>query len=82
MKKTDNTELQVRDIMAEFSLTDDDFSDEIDSLTFISLMIAIEDKFDIVIEDDKMIISEFANVGEITDYVNSRLADKEFGING
>lgn len=67
---------KIRDLMTKNELYNDDFSNEIDSLTFISLIVEIEETFDILIEEEKLIISEFANMDSIAEYVLERLAIK------
>lgn len=63
---------RIKELMSKYELINDDFSDEIDSITFISLTVDIEDEFDIVIEEEKLIISEFANLDSIAEYVFER----------
>ena len=71
------SESAIRSIMAKYGLYSEDFSEEVDSITFISLMVDIEDRFDIVIEDETMLISEFANVRSICEYVDAQLKVKK-----
>lgn len=63
---------KIKALMSKYELINDDFSEEIDSITFISLTVDIEDEFDIVIEEEKLIISEFANLDSIAEYVLER----------
>ncbi|WP_153503479.1 acyl carrier protein [Cumulibacter manganitolerans] len=47
---------------------------ELDSLGVVSLVAAIEDRFDIVIDDDEFGEELFETVGSLTDFVDSKLA--------
>ncbi len=63
---------EIKNILSKYNLFHDDFSEEINSIEFITLIIDIEDTFDIVIEEEKLVISDFANVNSITEYIIER----------
>ncbi|MCI8826116.1 MAG: hypothetical protein K1W19_17885 [Lachnospiraceae bacterium] len=63
---------KIKEIMCKYELYNADFKEEIDSITFISLIVDIEDEFNIIIEEEKLIIREFANIDSITEYVLER----------
>ena len=47
---------------------------ELDSLGVVELAAALEDRFDIVIDDDDFTGEVFESVGTLTDFVDGRLA--------
>ena len=47
---------------------------ELDSLGVVELAAALEDRFDIVIDDDDFTGEVFESVGTLTDFVDDRLA--------
>lgn len=47
---------------------------ELDSMAVVSLITALEERFDIVIEDDDIDGATFSTVGALTDFVDSKLA--------
>jgi acyl carrier protein len=47
---------------------------ELDSLGVVELAAALEDRFDIVIEDEDFTGEVFESVGTLTDFIDSRLA--------
>lgn len=47
---------------------------DLDSIAVVNLMLAIEDRFGIVIEDDEVEESLFATLGSLTDFVRLKLA--------
>ena len=49
---------------------------ELDSMAAVSLLIAIEDRFDIVLEDDEVSADIFQTFGTIYKFVSSKLDQK------
>ena len=47
---------------------------ELDSFGVVQLVVAIEERFDIVIDDDEFGEDLFETVGSLTDFVDSKLA--------
>ncbi|WP_158866151.1 acyl carrier protein [Leifsonia sp. AG29] len=47
---------------------------ELDSFGVVQLVAAIEDRFDIVIDDDEFGADLFETVGSLTDFVDAKLA--------
>jgi acyl carrier protein len=47
---------------------------ELDSFGVVHLVVAIEDRFDIVIDDEEFGADLFETVGSLTDFVDSKLA--------
>ncbi len=47
---------------------------ELDSFGVVNLVVALEERFDIVIDDDEFGEDLFENVGTLTDFVDSKLA--------
>lgn len=47
---------------------------ELDSMAVVSLITAMEDRFDIIVDDDDIDGSTFATLGSLTDFVRSKLA--------
>jgi acyl carrier protein len=50
---------------------------ELDSLGVVELAAALEDRFDIVIDDDDFTGEVFESVGTLTDFVDDRLASAD-----
>ena len=47
---------------------------ELDSFGVVNLVVALEERFDIVIDDDEFGEDLFESVGALTDFVDSKLA--------
>lgn len=47
---------------------------ELDSFGVVQLVVALEERFDIVIDDDEFGADLFETVGSLTDFVDSKLA--------
>jgi acyl carrier protein len=47
---------------------------ELDSMAVVSLITALESRFDMVIDDDDIDGSTFATVGSLSDFVRAKLA--------
>ena len=47
---------------------------ELDSMAVVTLITAIEDRFDIVVEDDEISAEVFETVGSLTDFVAGKVA--------
>ncbi|MCP5419630.1 MAG: acyl carrier protein [Gammaproteobacteria bacterium] len=47
---------------------------ELDSVSVLALLIALEDRFGIAIADDEISSADFATVGSFYEFVNSKLA--------
>ena len=47
---------------------------ELDSMAVVSLITALEERFDMVIEDDDIDGSVFATLGSLTEFVRGKLA--------
>ncbi len=47
---------------------------ELDSFGVVNLVVALEERFDIVIDDDEFGEDLFESVGTLTDFVDSKLA--------
>lgn len=56
-----------------------DFIDDLgmDSITFISIVVEIEDRFDIIVPDDMLLIGNFRNVDDIVNCVVSDMQKSE-----
>lgn len=48
---------------------------ELDSMAVITLIQAIEDKFDFLVDDDDITAETFDTIGSLTDFINSKLLD-------
>ena len=46
---------------------------ELDSMAVASVIASLEDRFDIVVEDDEISADTFRTVGSLTDYVEQKL---------
>lgn len=46
---------------------------ELDSMAVVSLITALEDRFDIIVDDDDIDGNTFATLGSLTDYVASKI---------
>lgn len=46
---------------------------ELDSMAVVSLITSLEDRFDVVVDDDEIDGSTFASVGSLVDFVNGKL---------
>lgn len=51
----------------------DDFKDDLDSLSFISLIIDIENSFDIVISNEELVMDKFCKIDYIVNYLKLEL---------
>jgi len=81
-----NTEDAVREVLIdtlELSQTPSDLTrdtalfgslPELDSFGVVHLVVAIEERFDIVIDDEEFGADLFETVGSLTDFVDSKLA--------
>ena len=47
---------------------------ELDSMAVVSLITTLEERFGIVVDDDDIDGSTFANVGTLTDFVSAKIA--------
>jgi acyl carrier protein len=47
---------------------------EFDSMAVVTIVTALEEQFDIVIEDDDLTAEVFATVGSLADFVDHKLA--------
>ncbi len=50
---------------------DDDLTEDIDSLTFIKLLVAVDEEFGISIEDDDFDLENFNTINAIINYIES-----------
>lgn len=48
---------------------------ELDSMAVVSLITGLEDRFELVVDDDDIDASTFATVGSLCDFVHSKLAN-------
>jgi len=48
--------------------------EELDSMSFIQLVVAVEKEFNIEFDDDKLLISEFIDVKSMVEYVESKIS--------
>lgn len=46
---------------------------ELDSMAVVSLITSLEDRFDVVVDDDEIDGSTFASVGSLVDFVSAKL---------
>ena len=46
---------------------------ELDSMAVVSLITSLEDRFDVVVDDDEIDGSTFASVGSLVDFVSGKL---------
>ena len=47
---------------------------ELDSMAVVTVITAIEETFDVVVEDDEITAATFETVGSLTDFVDEKLA--------
>lgn len=47
---------------------------ELDSMAVVSLVTGLEDRFDLIVEDDEIDGETFANVGTLVDFVKGKIA--------
>lgn len=47
---------------------------ELDSMAVVTLITTIEERFDVVVDDDDIDGSTFATVGSLTDFITGKLA--------
>lgn len=52
------------------------FNCGITSVLFVKIAVALEEKFDIIFEEDKLFLNAFESMGEFIDYVISLLPDE------
>lgn len=64
--KEQSIELQLDSILADL----------IDSITFVKMVVSLEEEFDLEFEDQMLIISKFEKTEDLVDYVKSRLDKK------
>lgn len=57
----------------EITLNDSLESLQVNSITFIKIIIALEEEFGIEFEDDKLLVTNFSSVGDIAIYLNEIL---------
>lgn len=48
---------------------------ELDSVSVLALLVALEERFGVSIDDDEISATDFATVGSFYEFVNSKLAD-------
>jgi amino acid adenylation domain-containing protein len=48
----------------------------VNSLSYIDIIVQFEDAFDIIIGDDKLYLTAFSNIGELKEYIDNLLAEK------
>lgn len=47
---------------------------ELDSMAVVALITALEERFELVVEDEEITAAVFETVGSLTDFVDSKLA--------
>lgn len=47
-------------------------TDVMNSISFVEMIILLEDEFNFEFDDDSLIISKFQTIGDIIDYVSSK----------
>ena len=57
----------------EISLDDEFSQSDIDSITFIKIVVALENAFDFEFDDEKLLITEFPTFRSIVEYVESKI---------
>lgn len=50
---------------------------EIESISFITIIVEIEDHFAIEVDDENMLISKYQTVGDFVKYVESKITEKD-----
>lgn len=65
IKKVINNESTVMDKNATVT-------DVMNSISFVEMIILLEDEFNFEFDDDSLIISKFQTIGDIIDYVSSK----------
>lgn len=49
---------------------------ELDSINFITIIVEIEDYFEIEFDDENMILSKYQTIGEFVNYVENKITKK------
>lgn len=57
------------------SLEDSLESLQLNSIIFVKIVITLEEEFNIEFDDDKLIVTAFTSVGDISNYICDRLLD-------
>lgn len=66
----ENIKESVLNILAKFDIRDiNSFKDEINSITFIEMVVKIEATFDITVEDEYLLIEKFGSLDDICNYI-------------
>lgn len=65
----DSLEFESNDIIIDTSLS----SIGIDSITFVQIVVALEDRFDFEFDDDKILINAFPTIKSMLEYVESKI---------
>lgn len=65
IKKVINNESTVMDKNATVT-------DVMNSISFVEMIILLEDEFNFEFDDDRLIISKFQTIGDVIDYVSSK----------
>ena len=60
---SENMDVKLEDILQNL---------EVNSITFIQIIVALENEFDFEFEDEKLLFAEFPAIKDIVDYVISR----------
>lgn len=47
-------------------------TDVMNSISFVEMIILLEDEFNFEFDDDRLIISKFQTIGDVIDYVSSK----------
>ena len=58
---------QIEDINIDFTAIG------VDSITFINIIVALEQEFDIEFDDEMLLISQYSNVKEFIEYVTNKV---------
>lgn len=68
--------LQLGDRAAKFDASTQLFGSlpELDSMAVVSLITAIEERFDLTVEDDEITAEVFETLGSLSDFVDQKLA--------
>lgn len=70
-------EKQVEGILTELEIHNMElFKDEINSITFIKMILQLETTFDIIIEEEYFLIDKMGSLESICQYIEERIGEK------
>lgn len=73
MNETQKTVLQ---ILNDFEIQNvDSFKDEVNSITFIELIVELETTFDIVVDDEDMLMDKMCSFDKLCHYIEGKVND-------